>query len=95
MELGGNIKLDGFNDVDASTLIIIKKIVGNYAKRIQEETSPFQELLLHLISQEDPKQINIQARLIGEKNCDTKVSDCNLFFAIDKALSQIMSEAKK
>jgi len=93
IELGGNIKLDGFSIVDAPTLIVVKKIVGNYAKKLQEETGEFNELLLTLSKQE--KDITLQAKLSGKKSCQAKVSDTNLFFAMNKALEQLMKEATK
>lgn len=92
MELGGNIKLDGFHDVDPSTLIIVKKIVGNYARRMQEETT-LKELLLQRIP--TPTNILINAKLITHtSNCDASASDVNLFFAINTALATVFSKAK-
>ena len=37
IELGGNISLEGFKDVDNSEMTIIKKIVGNSTKKINEK----------------------------------------------------------
>ncbi len=94
LELGGHIKLNGFHNVDPPSMIVIKKIVGNYVKRFQEEAPSFQELLLDLA---DPSKENIRiyAQLTGAKTCEAEVSDVNLFFAIDKVLFQIMNEVKK
>mgnify|MGYP001563339127 CR=1 FL=1 len=89
IELGGNIKLDGFQNVDHASLIIIKKIVGNYAKKMQEQTPSFQELTLSL-KDSSTTQINVQAQLKAEKTCSTEVSEANLFFAIDKALAEVL-----
>ena len=44
MELGGNIQLTGFEDVDRTEMVIIKKVVGNYAKKFYETIDNFQEL---------------------------------------------------
>ena len=93
LELGGNIKLNGFQNVDPPSMIVVKKIVGNYVKRFQQETSSFQELLLELA---DPiqKDIRVSAKLTGEKTCTIEASAANLFFAIDKALAEIMTQVK-
>lgn len=93
IELGGNIKLDGFSSIDPSTLIVVKKIVGNYAKRMQREAFPFQELSLHLNNAQEP--LTLHAKLKGKKEWSAHASDRNLFFAIDKALSSLIGEAKK
>ncbi len=93
IELGGNIKLDGFQEIDPPAMIIIKKIVGNYVKKFQEQTSSFQELILHLDNSKD--SIQVQAKLSGSRDFNSQASDVNLFFAIDKALSQVMGEAQK
>ena len=37
VELGGNIQLNGFSRLDGASMIILKKIVGNYAKKIAEK----------------------------------------------------------
>ena len=94
IELGGNMKLDGFQEIDPPAMIIIKKIVGNYVKKFQEQQPSFQELILHLANN-SKDNIQAQAKLSGSKEFNSQASDVNLFFAIDKALSQVMSEAKK
>ena len=94
IELGGNIKLDGFHDANPSTMIVVKKIIGNYAKKIQEETGDFQELLLHL-KENTEKKVTLKANLTGNKNCSSEASDINLYFAINYTLSKILEDAKK
>jgi hypothetical protein len=89
IELGGNIKLEGFHNVDAASLIIIKKIVGNYAKKMQEQSPSFQELTL--LMNQTSNAINIQAQLKAEKTSNAQVSEANLFFAVDKALAELLA----
>ncbi len=36
IELGGNIKLEGFDDLEPMKLIVAKKIIGNFAKQVSE-----------------------------------------------------------
>lgn len=94
LELGGHIKLNGFHDIDPSSMIIIKKIVGNYVKHLQEDMPSFQELLLDLTDATKEK-IQIRIQLVGSKTHEAAISDVNLFFAVDKALATIITEAKK
>ena len=33
LQLGGNIELAGFKELDRDSMVVLKKIVGNYAKK--------------------------------------------------------------
>ena len=94
IELGGNIKLNGFKELDPPTLIIVKKLVGNYAKKIGEEATQFSELFLDLKSERERCELRVSLTT-GKKKFNSEVKDQNLFFAIDKALNTILTEAKK
>ena len=37
IELGGNINLDNFEEIEKGQLIVVKKVVGNYTKKISEK----------------------------------------------------------
>ena len=50
IELGGNIKLVGFKELEPAQLIVIKKIVGNFAKKLNDHKGTFEELTLDLKS---------------------------------------------
>ena len=56
MELGGNISLEGFDELEPGTLIVVKKMVGNYAKNIAEKTE-FEKLELTLKKEEEKYKI--------------------------------------
>jgi hypothetical protein len=101
IELGGNIKLVGFKDLEPAKLIVVKKIVGNYARKINDTVSEFQELSLHLKGihgneETGESKFEIQGKLImsGKNPCNAEVTDFNLFYALDKVLDRIMTEAK-
>ena len=94
LELGGHIKLNGFHDIDSSSMIIVKKMIGNYVKHLQEDMPSFQEVFLDLTDATKEK-IQIRIQLVGSKTHEAAVSDVNLFFAVDKAFSTIIAEAKK
>ncbi|MFH1456191.1 MAG: hypothetical protein ABIF40_04550 [archaeon] len=36
IELGGNINLKGFDDLEPMQMIVAKKIIGNYAKKVSD-----------------------------------------------------------
>lgn len=35
LELGGNIQLTGFSELNGGQMIVLKKIVGNYCEKIK------------------------------------------------------------
>lgn len=93
IELGGNIKLDGFHEIEPAMLVVIKKIVGNYAKKINEQAFEFGELSLLLDNSN--KKFKIKASLLSNtKNLSSESMENNLFFALDNALCKILNDAK-
>ncbi len=97
IELGGNIKLVGFKEVDPATLVVVKKMIGTYARKISDQAIKYQELSLHIKSMgPDRKNFELNAKLISDSGVLTsEATDFNLFFAMDKVLNGIFSQAKK
>ena len=50
MQLGDKIKLVNFHTLDKDKLIVIRKIVGNFVKNLQERNPDFEKLDLVLNS---------------------------------------------
>ena len=86
IELGGNIKLENFENLDPIKLVVVKKVVGNYAKKISEK-HPFQELKLVLTADNEFKVDSI----LTKENKETRASssDKNLFYALNQALDNL------
>lgn len=89
IELGGNIRLSGFSEMEPATLIVVKKIVGNYTKRIAERSSDFKDITINLKKVHE-KNHEVSAKVNADKVYSSEVTEYNLFFALDKALSKIM-----
>ena len=91
IELGGNIFLEGFHEVNGGEMVIIKKLVGNYVKEVSDKKGNFEKLNLNLNkSQLGEKNIyHLQAELHAGEKFNSEVRDGNIFFAIDKALKDI------
>ena len=89
IELGGNIKLDGFDNLEPAKLIVIKKLSGSHTKKITEKTKDFKEIIINLKS-ETPYKIELQ--LFSEKNHTSIAEDKNLFYAFDKAFLQLTNK---
>jgi hypothetical protein len=97
--LGGNIQLTGFKDLDNSSMIILKKIVGNYARRFSEICQKCD--LLHLTmkaihEREKSEKYELHAQLLAKgQSYNSEVVDRNLFFALDSVLKKIENEISK
>ena len=89
IELGGNIKLVGFKELEPAQLIVIKKIVGNFAKKLNDHKGTFEELTLDLKSVHNSNH-EIHGKIVKEgKVIAAEVTDYNLFFALDKVLKKL------
>ncbi|MBT4174688.1 hypothetical protein HOC80_02255 [archaeon] len=87
IELGGNIKLEGFEDLPKEKLIVIKKIIGGFTKEISEKDSGFKEILVKM---ENSYKITIDIK--GTKDAKSEIEDSNLFFAISLAIKDAKSK---
>jgi len=96
LELGGNIVLNGFKGIDGSTMIIVKKMVGNYVRRFAERAERFESLNLHIKPihlNGNSKKFELKAKLLDNgKVFNSEIVDKNLFIAVDTALKKIESE---
>jgi hypothetical protein len=84
IQLGGNIELEGFEGVEPGKLVVIKKIVGSYTRKISDSTPGFEKITLYLDQGTDTKVSVIV--MVGGNETKHEESDKNLFFALDKAL---------
>ncbi|PIN72325.1 hypothetical protein COV21_02535 [Candidatus Woesearchaeota archaeon CG10_big_fil_rev_8_21_14_0_10_45_5] len=99
IQLGGNIELIGFSVIDRAQMVVVKKIVGNYARKFSEMAKDFEKLSLSLKkihAIENSENYEISAKLMaGGKPLNGSVTDRNLFFGIDKVLKIIEGMIKK
>lgn len=80
--LGGNIELVDADNLDRGALVVVKKIVGNYARR-------FSERGLERLSVSFKDSGVSVAALAGGRELNADSSHENVFFSIDKALREI------
>lgn len=92
MELGGNITLNGFHELEPAKLIVVKKLTGTYVRKMQEKNKDFESLNLRLKNVHASK-FEVQGKaLVKGKPYNADVTDFNLFFALDKVLAKILEE---
>lgn len=97
IELGGNIVLAGFRDLDPPELVVVKKVVGTYARKFQYvhgEDAKLHVTLKKVHEREKGEKYEIAARLEHGrgKPSAAKAVDRNLFVALDEALKKIAVE---
>ena len=96
MQLGGNIELSGFNGVDGASMVVIKKIIGNYGKHLSEISGNFEKLSLamkHINEPGENKKFEVHGELIKSgKPLASEVTERNIFVAVDSALKKIASQ---
>lgn len=92
LQLGGNIELSGFGSLDKGIMVILKKIVGNYARKMSDMSSNFENLSLRMKTVHDNKY-ELHAKLMDNGKAFTSSTvERNLFVAVDSVLKKIMKE---
>lgn len=89
IQLGGNITLEGFQERDYAELIIVKKIVGRYARELSDTQTTFQGLTVGLAQGGDGFTISA-AILLGKERKEEIATASNLFVALDTALKGLL-----
>jgi hypothetical protein len=96
IQLGGNIELSGFSELDGANMIVVKKIVGSYARKMSDSVPGFERLRLTLKTvhkQEHSEKYEIMGQALAEgKSYNSEVTDRNLYVVIDLVLKKLCSE---
>jgi|TARA_Y100000310_G_C20020253_1_gene507045 hypothetical protein len=87
--LGGGIELTGFKNIDSGMFIVLKKIVGSYARTFSDKHKNFEKLSLIT----DGKEMKAELKL-KDKSFDAKAKTNNLFIALDCVLKELEKKAK-
>jgi len=90
ISLGGNIELNGFQNIEGAKMIVLKKIVGNCVKQIQEKKSDYEKLAITL--EGDENNAKIKAELTAGSNFTGEDTQNNIFTALDNALKKIIEQ---
>ena len=99
LQLGGNIELSGFRMIDKPSFTIVKKIVGNYARKFSDTHSQFDKLHLNLKpvhSSDNKSKYELHAKLVHSgKTMSAEETDHNIFYVLDKTLKKIENQFQK
>jgi len=95
LQLGGNIELSGFSNLEGGAMIVLKKIVGNYARKMNDRVDNLEKLSLHMKTVHD-NQYELHAKMIENgKAVNSSITERNLFVAVDSSLKKIMNRINK
>jgi len=96
MELGGNISLSGFSERDFTEMIVVKKIVGQYARKFTDHVPDFSRLSITLKEVHGHAKHEIVTKIqAGGREYDSEVTDVNIFVALDKTLKHCWEQVQK
>ena len=93
LKLGGNIILIGFK-LDKQEMILVKKIVGNYAKKIRN-FGDYNQLKIELKIHKKNKTQEYEAKVsldVNGKILSAEDRDFNPFSLIDSVLKKVLHE---
>lgn len=96
VSLGGNIELIGFKQVSLADVVVVKKLVGHYTRKIQEHSQNFEKIQvflkeIHKIDDNFKHEIHVKV-LDDGKAFNSEIVDKNLFIALDSALKKTLAE---
>ncbi|MBN2053255.1 hypothetical protein JW756_07155 [Candidatus Woesearchaeota archaeon] len=99
-QLGGNITLVGFKAVDKAELVVVKKIVGSYTRKLSDTVPGFESISvnlkpIHKTEEGHPKYELHAKAIIKGKPLASEVVERNLFIGLDDLLKNIVTLASK
>ncbi|MCF7871779.1 hypothetical protein K9L97_01985 [Candidatus Woesearchaeota archaeon] len=93
MQLGGNIRLSGFNVLEKPEVVVVKKIVGSYARKFSDNLQGYEALELHLKEvhkTEGSEKYELHGKVVFEGKVEaTEITERNIFVAVDTVLKKL------
>ena len=87
--LGGNIELSGFRELDGGSMIVLKKIIGNYARRFADQHGS-EKLALQMRRDTDTFALTGSVLCKGQ-TINAEHRDKNVFVLVDTVLKKLES----
>ncbi len=101
LDLGGVIKLSGFRSLDRSTMVVVKKMVGSYARKFSDLFDGFERVAVDLKivheNEESKKgryELNAKAIISGKPFIAEEESH-NLFIGLDSVFKKLEKQLMK
>ena len=97
INLGTSIQLTGFRDLDGGKMVILKKLVGNYARRISDKCEKFENLSLVMKPVGSSLDVyEIHGKLVDSgKVYAAEATERNMFVVVDGVLAKLFNGISK
>ena len=96
--IGGNIQLTGFHELEPAMMIVLKKIIGNHARKFSDQCTNFNglHLTLKIVHKTDKSEkYELHGMLIAnDKQYTSEITERNLFFALAEVLKKLEKEVE-
>ena len=97
--LGEHIELSGFSDVDRASMVVVRKILGNYTRKFIDTIRDFRKLritLKEVHNTTNAVKYEIHGRMeVGPSVESVEAVDRNIFYALDTVLKKLEAIAGK
>lgn len=99
IELGGNITLVGFKEIEKAELVVVKKLVGSYTRKMSDIVSGFENLtvtlkIVHKTEGSEKYELHAKAMVNG-KPVTSEITERNMFVGLDDVLKKVLAMASK
>ena len=94
IQLGGNIELEGFEAIEPGKLVVVKKLVGNYARQISDSSKEFEKLSVSISRNNEGYTLTAMAVIAGNKKSE-EAKDKRLFYGLDQVLGALLNSVKQ
>ena len=95
LKLGGNIELSGFKVVSRAELVVIKKIVGSYARKFSDNIEGYESLKINVKEvhkSEGSGKFEVHAMLSFKGKVEaSEITERNIFVGVDSVLKKLES----
>ena len=93
IKLGESIDLEVFEDIDRTNMVVLKKILGNHVKNLQESPN-FKKIKLTLNSNGGSFEITADLELEG-KNLNAQSKEKNIFFSLNNVFDSLLKQVNE
>lgn len=91
ISLGGNITLNGFQNIEGGKMVVLKKILGTNTKQIQKKKSDYEKLVITLEGDESNATIKLELTAGGSQTLAEDTQN-NVFMALDSAFKKLLEQ---
>ena len=97
LKLGGNIELTGFDLLNNNEMVVVKKIVGNYVRKLEGHCSDFNGVKLTMKplhhTEQKIKKFELHGQVFnGGQVVPASLTEHNVYVGVDAVFKKLMNE---